>query len=152
MEERAVDVDIAVIGAMVGDRARVAMLTGMLDRPGSPAGDLAKHAGITPSTATGHLQKLIQTGLATSESSGRLRLYRLASTEVAEAIEALGVLAPAIPVRSLRQSRTAEALREARSCYDHLAGRPRRYAPRRAPATTHDPSRKCSRLRTNQKG
>lgn len=39
------------------------------------------------------------------------------------AIEALSVLAPAIPVKSLRQSRTVEALREARSCYDHLAGR-----------------------------
>ena len=120
---RAADVDIAVIGAMFGDRARVAMLKGMLDRPGSPAGDLAKHAGIAPSTATGHLHKLVGAGLVRSQSSGRLRLYQLASADVAEAIEALSVLAPAIPVKSLRQSRAADALREARACYDHLAGR-----------------------------
>jgi hypothetical protein len=75
------------------------MLTGMLDRPGSPAGDHAKRAGIAPSIAAGHQQKLVAAGLAKSERSGRLRLYYLASSKVAEAIEALGVLAPVIPVR-----------------------------------------------------
>jgi hypothetical protein len=54
---------------------------------------------------------------------GRHRYYRLAGHEVAAAIEALGLISPALPVRSLRQSREAAALTQARTCYDHLAGR-----------------------------
>ena len=54
---------------------------------------------------------------------GRHRYYRLAGHEVAAALEALGLISPALPVRTLRQSREAAALAEARTCYDHLAGR-----------------------------
>jgi hypothetical protein len=42
---------------------------------------------------------------------------------VAAAIEALSHLGSPVPVRTLRQSREAAALAEARTCYDHLAGR-----------------------------
>jgi hypothetical protein len=38
-------------------------------------------------------------------------------------MEALAVLAPQPPVTSLRESTRAAALRRARTCYDHLAGR-----------------------------
>lgn len=40
-----------------------------------------------------------------------------------EALEALAVIAPPSPVKSLRQSIRADALRRSRTCYDHLAGR-----------------------------
>lgn len=123
MGESGVDVDIATIGALFGNRARAAMLTGMFDRPGVPAGELARRAGVSPSTATAHLNKLVDGGLVTVRSEGRMRLYELASAEVATAIEGLAVLSPQIPVRSLSDRRTATALREARTCYDHLAGR-----------------------------
>ena len=53
---------------------------------------------------------------------GRHRYYRLAGHEVAAALEALGLISPGLPVRTLRQSREAVALAEARTCYDHLAG------------------------------
>ena len=62
-------------------------------------------------------------GLVTVESSGRHRYFRLASPEVAEALEALARLAPHHQVRSLSQGTHAEAIRRARTCYDHLAGR-----------------------------
>jgi hypothetical protein len=55
--------------------------------------------------------------------SGRHRYYQLAGPEVAAAVEALARIARPQPVRSLRQSTRAAALREARTCYDHLAGR-----------------------------
>jgi DNA-binding transcriptional ArsR family regulator len=121
--QRTGDVDIAAIGSLLGDRARVAMLTRVLARPDSPAGELARCADIAPSTAASHLQKLVDAGLLSVTRKGRLRLYRLTSAEVAQAIEALAVLAPVIPVTSFRQSRDSDALRAARSCYDHLAGR-----------------------------
>src|SRR3954471_20121255 len=55
--------------------------------------------------------------------SGRHRYYQLAGPEVAAAVEALARIAKPEPIKSLRQSTRAAALREARTCYDHLAGR-----------------------------
>jgi hypothetical protein len=57
------------------------------------------------------------------EVEGRHRYYRLASAGVAEVIEELALLSqePAI-FRTPRLSAAAQALRHARSCYDHLAG------------------------------
>ncbi|MGH3169811.1 MAG: transcriptional regulator, partial [Trebonia sp.] len=55
--------------------------------------------------------------------SGRHRYYRLTSPQVHAVLEALAPLAAEEPVRSLRQSTRASALRAARTCYDHLAGR-----------------------------
>lgn len=56
------------------------------------------------------------------EAHGRYRYYRLAGLDVGRLIEALQQLAPAAPVRSLREGTRAQALRRARTCYDHLAG------------------------------
>jgi hypothetical protein len=42
---------------------------------------------------------------------------------VADLLEALARVAPPAPVRSLREGTRAQALRFARTCYDHLAGR-----------------------------
>jgi hypothetical protein len=53
---------------------------------------------------------------------GRSLFYRLASPEVADALEAISRISPQ-PIRSLRQGSHARALREARTCYNHLAGR-----------------------------
>jgi biotin operon repressor len=88
-----------------------------------PASVLADEAGISRSTASSHLGKLTEAGLLAVEARGRHRYYRLAGPAVAELIEALQRLAPVAPVRSLRQGTRARALREARTCYDHVAGR-----------------------------
>jgi DNA-binding MarR family transcriptional regulator len=88
-----------------------------------PASVLASEAGVAASTASEHLSRLVVGGLLNVERSGRHRYYRLASPQVGAALEALAALAPTRPVRSLRESTRAAALRRARSCYDHLAGR-----------------------------
>jgi hypothetical protein len=75
------------------------------------------------STASSHLARLADAGLLAVETHGRHRYYRLAGPEVARLLEALQQIAPAAPVRSLREGTRAHALREARTCYDHLAGR-----------------------------
>jgi hypothetical protein len=61
-------------------------------------------------------------GLLVVENAGRRRNYRLADPEVAVLIEALERLAPTLPIRSLGQSQQARAWRQARVCYDHIAG------------------------------
>ena len=107
----------------MADRARAAMLIALLDGRPLAAGELARAAGVGAATASAHLARLLDGGLVTVLRQGRHRYYELAEPRVAAAIEALSHLGPALPVRSLRQSRQAAALAEARTCYDHLAGR-----------------------------
>jgi len=117
------DADIASAAALIADSTRAAILRALLpDRP-LAAGELARLAGVSAATASFHLAKLLEGGLITVVRQGRHRYYRLAGHEVAAALEALGLISPGLPVRSLRQSREAAALAEARTCYDHLAGR-----------------------------
>jgi hypothetical protein len=80
--------------------------------------------GVAPSTVSGHLAKLEAAGLIVIHARGRRREAQLARPEVAEALEALARLATgdARPI-GLRAVNRHAALREARSCYDHLAGR-----------------------------
>jgi DNA-binding transcriptional ArsR family regulator len=114
---------IAAVGELIGENARAAMLIALLDEKALPAGELARLAGISAQSASGHLSKLVDGGLLRAESSGRQRLYRIAKPEVAYALEALGTIATASPVRNIVRDPRIEALRTARSCYDHLAGR-----------------------------
>jgi DNA-binding transcriptional ArsR family regulator len=117
------DVDIAVVGALVSDPARCRILLALGAGRALPASRLAADAGISAGTASSHLAKLTEAGLLTVEAHGRFRYYRLSGPDVSDLIEVLERFAPTLPVRSLRQSRQAYALREARLCYDHLAGR-----------------------------
>jgi len=84
---------------------------------------LAAEAGVSAATASGHLAKLTAARMLTVEARGRHRWYRLAGPAVGNLIEALEQLAPVSTVTSLRQANRAKALREARTCYDHLSGR-----------------------------
>jgi DNA-binding transcriptional ArsR family regulator len=121
--EHLYDTDIAPAAALMADPTRAAILRALLpDRP-LAAGELARMAGVSAATASFHLAKLLDGGMIAVARQGRHRYYRLAGHEVAAAIEALGLISPALPVRSLRQSREAAALAQARTCYDHLAGR-----------------------------
>ncbi|MEO6956441.1 MAG: winged helix-turn-helix domain-containing protein [Antricoccus sp.] len=117
------DIDIAAAATLFGDPARAAMLTALADGRALPAGELARIASVSPSTATAHLRRLIDGGLIEVSAQGRHKYHRLASAEVSTVLEALAQIAAQRPVISLRQHRSAIALAEARTCYDHLAGR-----------------------------
>lgn len=117
------DADIAPIGALIGDPTRARVLMALADGRALPASRLAAEAGVAPSTVSEHLARLLDAGLVTMRPEGRSRFYRLSSAAVAEALEAVARIAPDQPIRSLRQGSHARALREARTCYNHLAGR-----------------------------
>ncbi|MFC4533379.1 ArsR/SmtB family transcription factor [Sphaerisporangium dianthi] len=119
----ACDADIAAVASLIADPTRAAVLTSLLDGRALAAGELARLAGVSPATASAHLARLLAGGLVTVVSQGRHRYYRLSGPEVAEVLEVLARVSPRPPVRSLRQSRQARLLGEARTCYDHLAGR-----------------------------
>lgn len=113
------------IGALLADPGRAAMLWSLMDGSARPAGELTLIAGLSPSAASGHLAKLADAGLLALEVRGRHRYYRIATPEIATAIEALAHLAQAsAPARStLPAARTVPMeMRYARTCYDHMAG------------------------------
>lgn len=112
---------LADVAALIGEPTRAAMLLALFHGEALPASELARVADLSAPATSIHLAKLAAGGLVAVRKEGRHRYYRLASSDVAHALEALGVVATAPPkVRVL----TAEqaALRAARTCYDHLAG------------------------------
>lgn len=98
------------------------MLIALVDGRALPAGELAYAANVTAQTASSHLAKLLAGGLLTVETEGRHRYYRLAGSDVAQALEHLAALRPSEAVRRKPLSREGLNLRFARCCYDHLAG------------------------------
>jgi DNA-binding transcriptional ArsR family regulator len=116
------DADLAAVAALIADPSRAAMLDALTGGEPMTAGELARLAGVAPSTATEHLARLERGGLVVSERRGRSRHVRLAGPDVARALEALATIAPVKRTRGLRAWQHGEALRAARSCYDHLAG------------------------------
>lgn len=114
---------MAEIAALVGDPARANMLTALLGGQSLSASDLAWHAGVTPQTASGHLARMGAAQLISVTALGRHRYYRLASPKVAQMLETIYQVAGDQPVPRRRlPSYVDTAMREARTCYDHLAG------------------------------
>lgn len=110
---------IAAAAALAADPARAAMLMVLLDGRALAAGELARAADVSAQSASMHLAQLFHGGFVKVASEGRHRYYRIASPEVAHAIEALGVIASPRKRRPVGES---DAMRYARTCYDHLAG------------------------------
>lgn len=117
------DPNLAEVAALIADPARSAMLLALIDGRELPASELAFRAVASPQSASGHLKKLVAGGLLVAKNAGRQHLFRIASDEVAHAIEVLGQIARSTPILTLSQSTTLQRMREARACYDHLAGR-----------------------------
>lgn len=117
------DADIASVAALIADPARGRILMALNDGRALPASVLADEAGVSAQSASGHLKKLVAGKLLRVEASGRYRYYKLAGDDVGAVLEALALVAPPHTITSLRQGTRANALRQARTCYDHLAGR-----------------------------
>jgi DNA-binding transcriptional ArsR family regulator len=115
----------AQVAALAGDPARAGMLHALMDGRALTASELARVAGIAPQTASGHLSRMTASGLLMIEKQGRHRYHRLASPAVAQMIESIMQVASTLgPARTrLSIGPHDAALRSARTCYDHLAGR-----------------------------
>ncbi|MFD8706163.1 ArsR/SmtB family transcription factor [Kitasatospora sp. NPDC059648] len=136
---------LTAFAALLADPTRAAFCCALLDGRAWTAGELARSAGVAPSTASEHLSRLIAGGLLAEARQGRHRYVRLASTAVATVIEDLAVFAQATAEaaapghtaptgstparagrsepRNLREATRQSAEARARTCYDHLAGR-----------------------------
>ena len=115
---------LAHVASAIGDPARAAMLSRLLDGRYQTASELAKDAGIAPSTASQHLAVLLDAQLVRVRPHGRHRYFMLADGNVAHALEALLRVADDMAPEAARWERPAmRNLRMARCCYGHLAGR-----------------------------
>ncbi|MFE6411577.1 ArsR/SmtB family transcription factor [Streptomyces sp. NPDC057837] len=117
---------LARLTALLADETRATCLLALLDGRAWTAGELARHAGVAPSTLSEHLSRLVAGGLLAEERQGRHRYVRLAGTRVAQLVEDLAAqVAPDLAARprNLRESTAGAAMARGRTCYDHLAGR-----------------------------
>jgi DNA-binding transcriptional ArsR family regulator len=116
---------LAEIAAVVGEPARAVMLTLLMDGRALTATELARGSGITPPTASSHLARLVSARLVKVERQGRHRYHRLATTDVARMLEGMMQIASHRMALKpeLRVGPRDKAMRAARTCYDHLAGR-----------------------------
>jgi DNA-binding transcriptional ArsR family regulator len=115
--------NLSIIANLFGDPGRAAILLRLMGGIALPAGELAMTANVAPQTASEHLAKLLEGRLLSVERQGRHRYYRLAGSEVADAIEALLVLAAPRRREDGKASRAdTSPLEHARTCYGHLAG------------------------------
>jgi DNA-binding transcriptional ArsR family regulator len=108
---------------MIADPARSRMLAYLLDGQYASAGELAQAAGVQPSTASAHLEKLTRADLIVCEPRGRHRYFKLADGEVAHALQALSLVAERNAHDRAWAHPERQRLREARCCYGHVAGR-----------------------------
>ena len=118
----------AETASLVGDPARANMLTALMDGRALTAAELARAASVTPQTASGHLARLADAGLLAVEKQGRHRYHRLASPGVARMLEGIMAVAEVGPAarrvrRPVGTGPRDAAMRAARTCYDHLAGK-----------------------------
>ncbi|HEX3862769.1 MAG TPA: helix-turn-helix transcriptional regulator [Stellaceae bacterium] len=116
---------LAETAALIGEPARAGMLLALMDGRALTAGELARVAGVTPQTASGHLGRLAAAGLLSVHCQGRHHYHRLASASVARMLESLMAVsesAAAQPRRAVVTGPRDRAMRAARTCYDHLAG------------------------------
>lgn len=113
---------IAAIAALIGDPARANMLGALMAGRALTAGELAREAGVSAQTASGHLARLGEAGLLLVEAQGRHRYFRLSGSDVAHVLEGLMGLAARTGRLRTRAGPRDPALRLARTCYDHMAG------------------------------
>lgn len=118
--DTAVDSAVSRIAAAIGEPARARMLYCLLDGHARTSTELAMVAGVSPSTASVHLNRLRSEHLIALVVQGKHRYFSLEGPNVAGALEALSVLAGGS--RDRFTPSTPSRLRAARTCYDHLAG------------------------------
>ncbi|MCH5138502.1 helix-turn-helix transcriptional regulator, partial [Clostridiaceae bacterium UIB06] len=110
------------IASLIAEPSRCIMLMSLLGGQRT-AGELAKTAGIKPQTATFHLSKMVSAGIIEKYAYGRYRYFKLFNEDIAKLLELLMKLSKSPKISSLNQSIHSQALRNARLCYDHIAGK-----------------------------
>jgi len=106
--------DVDTVRGLLNHPTRIAILAALDARPMSGTSEIAEATGVKPGSLRSHLMLLRDAGLVETEIHGGRHLHRLASPEIATSLGPLFLR----PSTSLPQ-----ALHDARTCRDHVAGR-----------------------------
>src|SRR6186997_2537736 len=120
MNDRGTTGGVPSIAAAIGEPARARMLYCLADGRARTSTELGIVGEVSPSTASVHLNRLKAERLVTVFAQGKHRYYSLNGVSVANALEALSVVAGRS--HGTFVPRTPTHLRAARTCYDHMAG------------------------------
>jgi DNA-binding transcriptional ArsR family regulator len=120
MDVEPLEAQISGIAASIGEPARARMLYCLLDGHARTSTELGIVAGVSASTASVHLARLKDHQLVDVFAQGKHRYYSLKDSDVAQALEALSVVAGGSQAGFVPN--TPSRLRAARTCYDHMAG------------------------------
>jgi DNA-binding transcriptional ArsR family regulator len=114
---------IAQTAHLLGIFSRANILSALMHGRALDAFDLASEAQVTPQTASFHLAKLLDGKLITAEKRGRHRFYRLATPLVGQMLQGISMVAALGPQRYRPPLRGEPEIRQAKICYDHIAGK-----------------------------
>ena len=109
------------ISSLICEPARVKMLWNLLDGRAYTASELSVAADISATSASNHLNKLLEADIIKVEAQGRHRYYAFSRPDVAYVVESLASLANHNHSNKEKQTST-KGIRFCRTCYDHLAG------------------------------
>jgi DNA-binding transcriptional ArsR family regulator len=115
------DAGVSDVAAAIAEPARTRMLYCLMDGRARTSTELAVVAGVSPATASVHLARLKDRRLVRVHAQGKHRYYSLEGSDVAHALEALSIVVGG-PRKQFVPS-TPAYLANARTCYDHMAGR-----------------------------
>jgi DNA-binding transcriptional ArsR family regulator len=116
-----VEAAVSAIASAIGEPARARILFSLLDGHARTNTELAAVSEVGQSTASGHLHRLQTARLVKAVRQGKHCYYSLAGPDVGTILEKLSVFAGRQPEKFTPNTPTG--LREARSCYDHIAGK-----------------------------
>jgi DNA-binding transcriptional ArsR family regulator len=109
---------VARIAWALSDPVRLSVMQFLMGGPATVS-ELVSATGASQPNASNHLKVLREQGLVGSERRGRQVIYEIPDASVAQLVESLTAVAggPEAPVFG------TDPMAEARTCYDHLAGR-----------------------------
>ncbi len=115
--------NIAALAAALADPVRARMVTLLMDGRARTVTELGAATGLAKASASEQAAKLVGAGFLAARRQGRHKYLALASSDIARLVETMMTLAGDVPARAPRSGPRDPALREARLCYNHLAGR-----------------------------
>jgi DNA-binding transcriptional ArsR family regulator len=121
---------IAEFAGIFSDASRVKIITLLMqERQGMTTMDISTRLGLLQPRVSSHLSILLGHGIVSVADIGRQRIYTIGSKKIISLLKALATLS--IPSKqttflvspgAIKEVRNNSAIRQCRSCYDHLAG------------------------------
>jgi DNA-binding transcriptional ArsR family regulator len=113
------DLNVFTITAAIADPVRLSAMLYLMPGPASVT-EIMNHLEVSQSNLSNHLAVLKNAGLIRGRSVGRRKIYELANHDVAQLVELLfNMQQPNVA----KKERMIKPIQQARTCYDHLAGR-----------------------------